>query len=164
MLDVVKLYPQYRVAYERRQQNVPVENDRRSGVDRRSTDRVKLDTNLTRDIFEVKNKVSDLQKPKQKDAEKVNFTHNVTRAAQNSIKTDQFIKTTKPNSADNKTTFTKSSSNSNALAGVLGIILGGTLATTLLGPAGVGIAVGLGAYFGGKFLKTAIVSHMKNKL
>lgn len=166
MLEVNRLYPQYKVRQERRQQKAPVSPvafERRSGIDRRTDDRIKLDTTLTRDIFEVKNKVSQLQKTTQSNSEKINFTQNVSRAVQKSIKSDQFIKTAKPNTAETPKTIQKAKSDAGALAGVLAVVLGGTLASTLLGVAGVGIAIGLGAYFGGKVLRSAIVSHLKNK-
>lgn len=184
-MDVVRLYPQYNIMQERRQQNAPVSPvafERRSGTERRSGDRIKLDTNLTRDIFEIKSKVSQIENIGQNSgqqsaqkltknvapqkAERITFSHNISKAAQNSIKTDQFIKTTKsnsPNLADSPKEIAKSKSNAGALAGVLAVILGGTLASTFLGVAGVGIAIGIGTYFGGKFLKSAIVSHLKNK-
>lgn len=54
MERISSLYPQYQRSQDRRQQNIPVAIDRRSGKDRRSEDRVQLDTRLTRDIFEVK--------------------------------------------------------------------------------------------------------------
>lgn len=161
MLDVVKLYPQYNIIRERRQQKSPVSPfniERRSGVDRRSDDRPKLDTTLTRDIFEIKSKVAQIQKH-----EKVTFNQNISKAAQNSLKTDQFIKATKPTLQERPKEIAKSNSQAGTLSGVLGVILGGTLASAFLGVAGVGIALGIGVYFGGKFLKNVIVSHLKNK-
>lgn len=167
MLEVNRLYPQYVIMQERRQQNAPVNVERRSGIDRRSNDRVKLDTTLTRDIFEVKNKVAQVQKVPQKEAEKVTFTQNAPKAALHAINSDQFIKSTKTNSMDNAVgsskIVAKSKSQAGALAGLLGVVLGGTLASAFLGVAGVGLAIGLGAYFGGKLLRGAIVSHLKNK-
>ncbi len=50
---ITRLYPQYQRSQDRRQRNIPVAIERRSGQDRRSTDRVALDSQLTRDIFEV---------------------------------------------------------------------------------------------------------------
>lgn len=163
MLEVNRLYPQYIVMKERRQQTAPVSVERRSGMDRRSDNRVKLDTTLTRDIFEVKNKVNQIQKTAQKNIEKVTFTKNIHKAIQNSIKTDQFIKTTKSTPAENSKIVAKAKSDAGAIAGILAAVLGGTLASAFLGIAGVGIAIGLGAYFGGKILRSAIVSHLKNK-
>ena len=173
-MDVVKLYPKYNTMRERRQEAnpiSPVSFERRSGQDRRSDDRVKLDTNLTRDIFEIKSKVAQIQQSGQKltqnatsqKEEKTTFTENVSKAAQNSIKTDQFIKSTKPVVQDSPKEIAKSKSRAGALGGVLAVVLGGTLASAFLGVAGAGVAIGLGVYFGGKFLKNAIVSHIKNK-
>ena len=58
---VTRLYPQYQRSQDRRQNNYPVAIERRSGLDRRSQDRVVLDKQLTKDIFEVKSKVSKLE-------------------------------------------------------------------------------------------------------
>lgn len=170
MMDVVKLYPQYHVITDRRQQKAPVSPvafERRSGIDRRSDDRIKLDTSLTRDIFEIKNKVAQLQKPENKPEYKniqgPAFTQNSAKVAQNILKADEFVKTTKPNTVENTKELAKAESNHGALLGVFSAVLGGTLASTMLGIAGVGIAIGIGAFFGGKFLKSAIVSHLTNK-
>lgn len=170
-MDVVRLYPQYNIIKERRQPTapiLPISFERRSGFDRRSDDRIKLDTTLTRDIFEIKGKVAQIQQIAQKSApqktEKITFNQNIAKAAQNSIKTDQFIKATNStNLADTPKKIAKPKSDAGALAGILAVVLGGTLASAFLGVAGVGIAIGLGAYFGGKALRSAIVSHLKNK-
>lgn len=170
-MDVVKLYPQYNTMRERRQTTSPVPFERRSGQDRRSDDRVQLDTNLTRDIFEIKSKVAQIQnsgvKHTQNTAsqkeEKISFTENISKAAQNSIKTDQFINSKKSAVQDSPKEIAKSNSKTAALGGVLAVVLGGTIASAFLGVAGAGVALGLGIYFGGKFLKNAIVSHIKNK-
>lgn len=60
MLKITNLYPQYNNSRDRRQQNIPVTVERRSGVDRRSSDRLQLDSRLTQDIFAVKNQVAKL--------------------------------------------------------------------------------------------------------
>lgn len=168
-LDVIKLYPQYNIISERRQKFAPVSPvspsgvERRSGMDRRNDDRVKLDTNLTKDIFEIKSKVAQIQKHQSNSLEKITFSQNITKATQHSLKTDQFIKSTKPTLTESPKELAKSKSEVGALAGLAGVVLGGTLASAFLGVAGVGIAIGLGAYLGAKFLRSAIVSHMKNK-
>lgn len=165
-MDVIKLYPQYSITQERRQKVAPVSPvtyERRGGMDRRSDDRIKLDTTLTKDIFEIKSKVAQLEKNQPKIVEKITFGQNISKAAQNSIKTDQFIKTIKPILSDTTKEMVKSKSNAGTLAGLLSVVLGGTLASAFFGVAGVGIAIGLGAYFGAKILKNVIVSHLKNK-
>lgn len=176
-MDVVRLYPQYNILYERRQQQAPVSPiafERRSGVDRRSEDRVKLDTNLTRDIFEIKSKVAQIQKvnnpSSQSNTNNLSFTQNTSPQktekvafSQNISNTDQFIKSRKPTVTESPKEIAKSKSHSGALGGMLAVILGGTLASTFLGVTGIGIAIAVGAYFGGRVLKNAIVSHIKNK-
>lgn len=163
MLSIHKLYPQYRITSDRREQNSPVSFERRSGVDRRAEDRVKLDTNLTRDIFEIKSKISQSQKSDPKNIEKVTFTQNSAKAAQNSIKADQFIRTTKQDSTEVPKKDSKPPSTTALAAGVFACVLGGIVASTFLGLAGVGIAVGVGTYFGLKLLKQVVESHLKDK-
>lgn len=173
-MDIVKLYPQYNITQERRKQNpnTPVSFERRSGVERRNEDRIKLDTNLTRDIFEIKSKVSQIplmgkqvtQTPEVNKVENTtNHIQNASKATQNELKTDQFIKTTKPDSQQNPVFEAKPKSDAGALAGVFAAILGGVMASTMIGVAGIAVAIGIGGYFGGKFLKNAIVSHIKGK-
>lgn len=161
MLEIHRLYPQYRIMQDRREQNTPVSFERRSGIDRRSEDRVSLDTNLTRDIFEIKSKVSQMQKSDPKTTEKISFTQNVSKAAQNSIKTDQFIKTTKPNPTDDNKKDSKPESSTALAAGILASVLGGIVTSAFLGPVGVGIAIGIGTYFGLKLLKQVVNSHLE---
>lgn len=166
MIEVNKLYPQYNVVKDRRVQKAsasPVGFERRSGIERRNDNRIKLDTTLTRDIFEVKNKVSQIKKTEDKNSQGVTFAQNVSRAAQNSIKTDQFVKTAKPNTVQTPKEAAKSKSQTGAVAGLISVVLGGTLLSTVLGVAGVVVAIGIGAFVGGRLLKNAIVSHIKNK-
>ncbi len=158
----MQLYPQYQVVSDRRKKNVPVAFERRSGVERRSENRVAMDTKLTRDIFEVKNKVAQLQK-----TNPVNFSQDVSKAATNSIKTDQFVKQDFSKTAEKLAESKESPSTTAMLGGILAIALGGVVASSLLGPAGAIVAIGFGAYMGGKVLKEMVVSHMveneKNK-
>lgn len=169
-MDVARLYPQYNIMNERRKQstsfspnsNIPFE--RRSGIDRRSDDRVQLDTNLTRDIFEVKNKVNQMQqKASPQKTHTVNFSRNIEKAALNSINTDQFIKTIKPNQIETPKQIEKAKTEAGSLGGIATAMLGGIMASALLGTAAVGVAVGLGVYFGLKLVKNAIATHFNDK-
>ncbi len=49
-----RLYPQYQVTADRRQQSVPVAQDRRSGKDRRTEERVALPSSIKKDLYSVK--------------------------------------------------------------------------------------------------------------
>lgn len=155
MLSVQRLYPQYVTVTDRRKQNVPVAFERRSGLDRRSQDRVTMDTKLTRDIFEVKNKISQFQ-----NIEPISFSKNISKAAINNIKTDMFIKTGKVDGANLFNKVKDASSATALLAGVLAVGMVGALAGAFFGPAAGVVAVGFGAYLGGKVLKQAIVSQL----
>lgn len=169
MLEINKLYPQYNIIQERRQQRTAVPFERRSGIDRRAADRVKLDTTLTRDIFQIKNTVAQLPQLPQlpitaaKKVEPKALAQRTDKALQHSVNGDQFVRTTKQEKTDSPKEIAKSKSEAGTLAGVLGVMLGGTLAATFLGAAGIGLAVGLGVYFGGKMLRSAIISHLKNR-
>lgn len=162
MLDVVKLYPQYNMTQDRRQQKVSVPFERRSGVDRRSDNRVKLDTNLTRDIFEVRSKISQMQKVEPQKTEKLTFSQNISKAAPHLAKNDQFIKTIKPDINKPKP-LDKKDLHEGILGGAIASIFGGAIASTLCGAAAAGIALGLGVYLGGKLLKNAIALHINKK-
>ncbi len=168
MLDVNRLYPQYSVSSERRKQNISVPFERRSGVDRRSEERISMDTNLTRDIFEVRNSISEFQKNTQKTAEKYNIDATAATSAPASVEADQFIKTQKEKTVEPvENTKYEPPSTMALMGGILAVAMGGVIATTLLGTAGAVIAVGFGAYIGGKVLKQAIVNQIveqeKNK-
>lgn len=53
--DIYKLYPQYQINTDRRQEYVSVENDRRHlGTDRRDSERVKLPSVIKKDLYELK--------------------------------------------------------------------------------------------------------------
>lgn len=179
-MDVCRLYPQYNLTQDRRKQQAPTTAypyERRSGAERRSGDRVTLDTGLTKDIFEIRNKLTEIKQVAQQKSntdsfqqsanqktEKIAFKGSISNAAQNSIKTDTFIKTTIPEFKETPKEAAKSNADAGALGGLLAVVLGGTIASTFLGVAGVGIAVGLGAYFGGKLLRSAISSHLTDKI
>lgn len=167
MLDVNRLYPQYSVSTERRKQNVSVPFERRSGLDRRSESRIQLDNNLTKDIFEVRSSLSELQKTTQKSAEKINVDTTAATAAPMAVKADQFVKIEKDKPSESVNNKKEPPSTMALMGGIMAVAMGGVIATTLLGTAGAVIAVGFGAYLGGKILKQAIVNQIveneKNK-
>ena len=100
MEKISSLYPQYQRNQDRRQQNIPVAVERRSGVDRRSQDRVVLDTQLTKDIFEVKSKVAKLESIAPALFAQQVTTQNPTFASMNNFTQDQLVKETKPDPKD----------------------------------------------------------------
>lgn len=156
MLEFQRLYPQYNVIADRRKQSVTVPFERRTGEERRSQDRVQLDTTLTRDIFEVKNKISQMQK-----TSPINFAQDVSKAPPSALNSDQFVKATKPSNNDNQPPKKSDPPSTTAIVGgILAVTLAGVLAGAFLGIGGAVVAVGLGAYIGGKALKQALVSHM----
>ena len=91
MEKISSLYPQYQRSKDRRQQNIPVAVERRSGMDRRSQDRVVLDTQLTKDIFEVKSKVAKLESISPSFFIQQVTTQNPTFASMNNFVQDQYV-------------------------------------------------------------------------
>lgn len=162
MLDVTKLYPQYYTVKDRRTQSEPVAFERRCGRDRRSEDRVYLDTKLTKDIFEVRSKVNQAQKSSENKTDNISFKQNIAKAAINSVKTDQFIKSGVEN-ANNFAKSPKKTSSAVPVAGALMFALGGVLAATTFGPVGAGVAVAIGACVGAKAVSEGVRSHLKKK-
>jgi len=164
-MDYIRLYPQYNIVQERRKQQInfsPNANilfERRSGEDRRSGDRVQLDTNLTRDIFEVKNKVVQLQQ--KTSPQNVSFMRTLEKIAPSS--TDKFVRIIKPTQIETPRQIQKEKSEAGSVGGVIAAMLGGIMASTFLGTAAVGVVVGLGVYFGAKLVKNALLSHVKDK-
>ncbi|MBQ9245181.1 hypothetical protein IJ182_02815 [bacterium] len=163
--NILNLYPQYRRSEDRRQQNIPVAVDRRSGQDRRSQDRVALDKQLTKDIYDVKSQVSKFENfaPKL-------FADNITTqspnfASMNNFTQDQLVKETKPDPsaiARQEAKLQDQASNS-FKAGILSAALAAAIAVSFLGPTGAVIAVGTGLYIGGRILKTVIAKEMSEE-
>lgn len=159
-MEFQRLYPQYNVSNDRRKQNIDVPQERRTGIERRSEDRISLDTDIMRDLYDVKDKVSKISGS--------NFNQSISTAATNSIYSDQFVRTNKPNHIENVMKNNEPPSSTAIMGGILLTALSGVMAGALFGTiAGVGVALGIGAYMGGKILKQAIVEHMteseKNK-
>ena len=162
MYRINTLYPQYQYSKDRRQQNIPVAFERRSGVERRTEDRVQLDTKLTRDIFEVKGKIKDITGTISFDSSQNNIKNIADSNALNSVQGDEFVKT--KNVEDLNLTENNAPKNSvKALeTGLLAIALAGVLFTPFIGPAGAVIALGATLYVGAKVLKTAVGQQAKN--
>ena len=96
MYRITSLYPQYKPSEDRRQQNIPVAIDRRSGRERRSPDRVALDKQLTKDLYEVKSQVAKLEALAPKlFADRVT-TQTPNFGSMNNFTQDQLVKESKP--------------------------------------------------------------------
>lgn len=162
MYRINALYPQYQYSKDRRQQNVPVAFERRSGVERRTEDRVQLDTKLTRDIFEVKGKIKDITGTISFDSAQNNIKNIADTNAINSVQGDEFIKT--KNIEDmNLTENNSQKTSAKALeTSLLAIALAGVLFTPFIGAAGAVIALGAVLYVGAKVLKVAVGQQANN--
>ncbi|MBQ3641867.1 hypothetical protein II906_08100, partial [bacterium] len=153
---VKRLYPQYEGSEDRRKQNIPVAIDRRSGQDRRGADRVSLDKQLTRDIFEVKSKVAKIESfsPKL-------FIDNVTKQAPsfssmtNNTK-DILVKEQKPDPTELARLEAKIQEKeaTKFQIGVIAAAMAAAIGLSFLSSAGAVIALGTGLYIGARVLKT----------
>ena len=165
MEKISSLYPQYQRNQDRRQQNIPVAVDRRSGVDRRSQDRVVLDTQLTKDIFEVKSKVAKLEAIAPALFAQQVTTQNPTFASMNNFTQDQLVKETKPDNsaiARQEAQLQEKASTSFKL-GVLASALAGAIAISFLGPTGAVIGIGTTLYIGARVFKIVMEKELKEE-
>lgn len=163
MERISSLYPQYQRSKDRRQQNIPVAIDRRSGKDRRSEDRVQLDTRLTRDIFEVKKNVAKIEAL----APQL-FASNVTRQAptfgsKNNLTQDQLVVSSNNDiSQEIREEALEDSASTNFKLGVIVSSLLAAFALSFLGSAGIVIAIGTGIYLGARTLQSLVIKETKN--
>lgn len=162
MYKVRALYPQYQYSQDRRQQNIPVAYDRRSGGDRRNQDRVQLDTQLTRDIFEVKGKIKDITGTISFNSDQNNIKNITNTNAVNSMQADQFIKSQNAVQTNQEAATKSESSNNNFQTGILALALAGVLFTPFIGPVGLVIAASATVYVGAKVLKEAVSHQVKD--
>lgn len=160
MNRISNLYPQYQYSQERRQNNVSVAIERRSGIDRRNAQRINMDSKLTKDIYEVKGQIAKLDKLFNQQQSTIMQSF----AARNNPTQDQFIKTTKPDSTEITRQESKLEHNSDTSfkMGILAAALAGVATVSFLGPVGAVIAAGSIFYIGSKILKTTIETELKN--
>ncbi len=163
MHRITSLYPQYQRNQDRRQQNIPVAIDRRSGNDRRSSDRVMLDKQLTRDIFEVKSKVAQLEKMAPKLFETGMTKQSATFGALSNNGQNQVINAAKEMASIQKQEEKlKDKASTTFQIGVLAAALTGAFAISYMGSAAAVIAIGTTIYIGGKILKAMLSKEIKN--
>lgn len=162
---VSKLYPQYQRSEDRRKQNIPVAVDRRSGKDRRSEDRVVLDKQLTKDIFEVKSKVAKLEAISPKF-----FENNVTKqapffASMNNMASDVLVKETKPDYAEiaRREAEIESKEATKFQISMIAFALIAAIGLSALSSAGAVIAIGTGFYIGARVLKTLVAKQVNGE-
>ncbi len=164
MHRITTLYPQYKLSEDRRQQNIPVAVDRRSGKDRRGEDRVALDRQLTKDIFEVKSKVAKLEALAPSLFAQQVTTKNPTFASMNNFTQDQLVKESKPDMsaiARQEAQLQDKASTSFAV-GILSAALAGAIAVSFMGTAGAVIAIGTTLYIGARVLKTLMAKEIQD--
>lgn len=165
MANLANLYPQYRRSADRRQQNIPVAVERRSGLDRRSQDRVALDKQLTKDIYEVKSKVAKLENLAPKLFENNITTQSPTFASMNNFTQDQLVKESKPDPSAiaRQEAQLQDRASTSFQVGILAAALAGALAVSFMGTTGAVIALGTSLYIGARVVKALIVKEMKEE-
>ncbi len=165
MYRITSLYPQYQRSQDRRQQNIPVAVERRSGQDRRSQDRVVLDKQLTRDIFEVKSKVAQIEAMAPKLFADNVTTKSPTFASMNNFTQDQLVKESKPDYSEiaRQEAQLREKADTSFQIGIITAALAGAIAVSFMGSAGAVIAVGTSLYIGARVLKTLMAKEVQEE-
>ncbi len=165
MTNITRLYPQYRRSEDRRQHNIPVAVERRSGMDRRGQSRISLDKQLTKDIYEVKSQVAKIESLAPKLFENNIMTQSQTFASMNNFTQDLLVKETKPDSAEiaRQEAQLRDKASTSFQMGVLSAALAGAIAVSFMGTTGAIIAIGTGLYIGARVIKALVVKEMKEE-
>ncbi len=165
MERITSLYPQYQRSSERRQQNIPVAVERRSGKDRRSQDRVVMDKQLTKDIYEVKAQIAKLEAIAPKLFSDNVTTKNPTFASKNNFTQDQLVKESKPDMSAiaRQEAQLQNKASTSFQAGIIAAALAGAIAVSFMGSAGAVIAIGTSLYIGARVLKTLIAKEVSEE-
>ena len=164
MYRVNRLYPQYRQSQDRRQQNIPVAVDRRRGRYRRSEDRVQLDTQLTRDIFQVKSKVAQIEAMTPSLFTSCVAKNPTTFTAMNNMTQDTLVKEAKLDSTEiarREAEIQKKDATKFQIA-VIGLALFAAVGISAMSTAGIVVAIGTGLYIGARVLKVLINNQVKD--
>lgn len=164
MQKIRSLYPQYKQSEDRRKQNIPVAIDRRSGKDRRSPDRVALDSQLTRDLYQVKSQVAKIEALAPKLFTERVTTQTPTFGSMNNFIQDQLVKETKPDYSTiaRQEAKLQDKASTSFQIGVLAAALAGAIAISFMGTAGAVIAIGTSLYIGARVLKTLVTKQVKD--
>ena len=165
MYRVNRLYPQYQRSQDRRQQNIPVAVERRSGRDRRSEDRVVLDKQLTKDIFEVKNKIAKIEAMSPKFFESNVTTHAPSFSAMSNMSQDVLVKESKPDITEmaRLEAELEDKEATKFQLGMVAVALVAAVGLSALSSAGAVIAIGTGLYIGARVLKSLVVKHISDR-
>lgn len=165
MYRVTRLYPQYQRSQDRRQQNIPVAVDRRSGRDRRSEDRVVLDRQLTKDIFDVKSRVAKIESIAPKLFESSVTKNAPTFASMNNMTQDILVKEAKPDPSEiaRREAEIQNKEATKVQIAIIGFALLAAMGLSMLSSAGVVVAIGTGLYIGARILKTIIAKEISDE-
>lgn len=164
MINAYKLYPQYSTTQDRRQHDLPVSAERRSGMDRRAQGRISIDRTLSKDIVEIKSKVHN-NTNSNKNASLINkFIKNIAFNGKTAEKINPANFNTPIQKTTNLTNIIKNNEQGVNAAGSAAIgLLAGIMGTLLLGPVAGVASFGVGIYFGTKAVSSMVKTHLKNK-
>ena len=164
MQKIESLYPQYQFKKDRRQQNIPVAIERRSGRDRRSENRVQLDTQLTRDIFEVKKQVAKIEAIAPKLFEANISAQAPTFGSMNNLQNDQLLKEKQIDMAEieRKEEQLQDKASLSFQLGIIAAALAFGVAISCMSTVGAVIALTTAGYIGARVLKALIVKQMQD--
>ena len=160
---IASLYPQYQKSEDRRKQNIPVAIERRSGIERRSNDRVVMDKQLTKDIFQVKSQITKLESIAPKLFNNQVTTQAPNFASKNNFTQDQLVKEAKPDPTEiaRREALLKDKADTNFQIGIIASALAAGIVLSCIGTAGAVIAIGTGIYIGARIFKTAYEKEIK---
>ena len=164
MDKITKLYPQYQMSKDRRQQDIPVAVERRSGRERRSPDRIQMDRQLTRDIFEVKEKVAKFEAMAPKLFETNISKQAPTFSSMNNMQNDQLVKEKKLEMAEIERQEEKLQDKASLSfqIGIIAAALAFSIAVSFMSSIGSVIAVTTAAYIGARVLKALVTKEMQD--
>jgi len=162
MNKISRLYPQYQFNNDRRKNNIPVPFERRSGRERRSEDRIMLDSRLTRDIYQVKEQAAKLESLAPKLFSRNVSIHQPDFLSKNNLEHDQFLRASKPDMTEKIRQEAKSKFDTGLKIGIVSGIAAGITALAFLGPIGAAAAAGSVFYIILSASKKAAEAHLKD--
>ena len=164
MDKITRLYPQYQMSKDRRQHDIPVAVERRSGKERRSPDRIQMDCQLTKDIFEVKEKVAKIESLAPKLFEANISKQAPTFTSMNNMQNDQLVKERKLKLAEIERQEEKLQDKASLSfqVGIISAALAFSIAISFMSSIGSVIAVTTAAYIGARVLKALVVKEMQD--
>ena len=164
MEKISELYPQYQRSKDRRQQNIPVAIERRSGNERRSPERVDFDKKLTKDLYDIKNQLAKIEALSPKLFTSRVTTEQPTFSSMNNDTQDRLVKESKPDMSEieRKEAQLQEKASTAFQLGILTAALTAALAVSFTGTIGALIGIGTFIYVGARVFKTLLVKELQD--